>query len=192
MINQYFEFFSVLIALLTSFLTIKQRAIRWPIDTAIIIINLYVHHKVHLYDRWLLSSFIIINNFYGWYQWLYGGKNRTVLKVSLISMRTLFLLIVIGLFSSLFFSYVLKSINSDYAYLGALRTAFSIIAIWMAAKKKLENWIFWFFLNIIGVFIYYQKGLYFYSFKYLIYMILVIYGYFTWKATYFKSKKIKK
>ena len=158
----YLELFCTLVALSTSMLTIKQKAIRWPIDTIIIVLTLYIHHQAHLYDRWILSGGIMLNNFYGWYQWLYGGKNKTPLRVSRISRQTLVILVSIGMIGSVILGIVLKRLHADFPYWGALRTSFTWIAIGMASKKKLENWIFWVFLNSIAIAIYYQKGLYFF------------------------------
>ncbi|MCP3659790.1 MAG: nicotinamide mononucleotide transporter [Bacteroidetes bacterium] len=181
----YFELFSVIISLATSFLTIKQKYIRWPLDILILLINLLIHHKAHMYDRWILTTIILILNFYGWYNWKYGGINKDDLKVTFSSNRLILFLLVFGLITSLSIYWPLKKAHSFLPLISSFRTMFSLIAIWLASRKKIENWILWSILNFISIFIYYKKGLYLFSMKYFVYIILSYIGYRSW----FKSMK---
>ena len=179
----YFEIFIVVLSLSTAFFTIQQKAIRWPIDIILMILNLTIHYKMNLYDRWIFYGIIIIIDFYGWYNWLHGGKKRTELKVSKTSSKTLCIMLLVGLISTLVLYFPLSYLGSYLPFIGAARTVFSIIALWLASRKKLENWFLWIVLNFISIFIYFQKGLYFFSFKYFMYILLAIWGYSKWKKT---------
>ncbi len=179
----YFELFSVLISLGTSFLTIKQKYIRWPIDIIILLINLYIHHKAHLYDRYILTAIILILNIYGWHNWKYVEKHHKKLNVSKSSNKQIILFFFLGIIASLSIYYPLRYFNSFLPLINSFRTIFSLIAIWLASRKKIENWLLWISINFASIFIYYQKGLYLFSLKYFIYIILCIIGYRAWLKT---------
>ena len=71
--------------------------------------------------------------------------------------------------------------NSWTAYVDTLTTAIFFVGMWLMAKKKLENWIYWIIGDIISVPLYLYKGLVFTSFQYLLFTIIAIYGYRAWK-----------
>jgi nicotinamide mononucleotide transporter len=57
--------------------------------------------------------------------------------------------------------------------------------MWLMARKKLENWIWWILTNIASIPLYFYKGAVFTSVQYLVFLILAILGYITWR------KKVK-
>ena len=179
----FFEIVSVGISLVTTFLTIRQKIIRWPIDIFILFLNLYIHHKLHLYDRWIFSIVIISLDLYGWYNWRYGGPQKTILKVKKLNINKVPQLIFIGSLGTISLYFILIYFKSDFPLLGAFRTIFSWIALWLASKKRQEHWFFWMILNLISIHIYFQKHLFLFCIKYIIYIILNIKGFYAWQKT---------
>ena len=62
--------------------------------------------------------------------------------------------------------------------------------MWLMAKKKIENWIYWIVGDIISVPLYFYKGLMFSTILYLILTIIAIYGYFSWKKLLYKKVEV--
>jgi nicotinamide mononucleotide transporter len=60
--------------------------------------------------------------------------------------------------------------------------------MWLMARRKIENWIFWIVGDIISVPLYFHKGLTFTSLQYLIFTIIAIYGFLAWKHVLTNSK----
>ena len=60
------------------------------------------------------------------------------------------------------------------------------------AKRILENWIIWIVVNIICVFLYFQKHILFVSFEYLIFLGLAVYGFWHWKQIHLKELSVQK
>ena len=77
--------------------------------------------------------------------------------------------------------------ESWMSYVDILTTAIFFVGMWLMAKKKLENWIYWIIGDIISVPLYLFKGLAFTSLQYLIFTIIAIYGYKAWKKNLNKS-----
>lgn len=62
-----------------------------------------------------------------------------------------------------------------------LTTAIFFVAMWLLARKKLENWLFLLIGNLISIPLYFYKGLIFTSFQFVLFVIISIYGYRAWK-----------
>ena len=60
-------------------------------------------------------------------------------------------------------------------------TALFFVGMWLMAKRKIENWIFWIIGDFISIPLYFCKGYTFTSLQYLIFTILAIFGYLEWK-----------
>ena len=88
-------------------------------------------------------------------------------------------------FATLLFVFVIyKTFDkwSDWvAYADTITTAIFFVGMWLMAKRKIENWIFWIIGDIISVPLYLYKGFTFTSFQYLGFTIIAIFGYLTWK-----------
>jgi len=81
--------------------------------------------------------------------------------------------------------------SSDMPFLDAFTTAASIVATWMLARKYIEHWLIWIVVNSVSMVMYLakaqryvdSKGLYLYSFLFLIYTIGAYVGYRAWKKS---------
>jgi nicotinamide mononucleotide transporter len=50
----------------------------------------------------------------------------------------------------------------------------------MVAKRLLENWIYWFVIDTISVFLFYSRGLFLTSILFFVYLIIIYFGYKSW------------
>jgi nicotinamide mononucleotide transporter len=62
-------------------------------------------------------------------------------------------------------------------------TVLNYFAQFLQAKKRMENWVLWFVVNLLGIHIYWVKGVPIYSLQYGIFLGLGIYGFFAWRRT---------
>jgi nicotinamide mononucleotide transporter len=60
----------------------------------------------------------------------------------------------------------------------------SIITTFYMIQKKIECWIIWIIVDIVAACLYYIKGIKFYSFEYLIFCGIAVYGLWNWIRTY--------
>ncbi len=63
----------------------------------------------------------------------------------------------------------------------AFTTALSIVAMWMLARKYLEQWIAWIAVDAVCVGLYAYKGIYLYAVLYAIYTVIALIGYRNWR-----------
>jgi len=73
--------------------------------------------------------------------------------------------------------------DSPVPYYDALTTALSITATWMLARKYLDHWFVWFFVNFFSVYLYLWRGLYPTALLFFFYGAMTIVGYREWKKT---------
>ena len=134
----------------------------------------------------LLHIFFLVMSFYGWYYWLQGKNNHDPeLPVSNESKKVLaysifICVLAINLTGNLFSTYT----DADLPYWDNTTSIFSILAIWLQGRKKIECWIFWLIIDILSVGIYFYKELYLYSLLYLIYVVMAFLGYKAWLESY--------
>ena len=62
----------------------------------------------------------------------------------------------------------------------SLTTWGAIITTYMVAKKVLENWIYWFVIDSISIYIFLSRDLYLTSFLFFIYLFIIVLGYKSW------------
>lgn len=63
----------------------------------------------------------------------------------------------------------------------AFTTALSIVAMWMLARKYLEQWLAWIAVDAVCIGLYAYKGIYLYAALYTIYTIIAVIGYRNWR-----------
>lgn len=178
------EFSGLVFGLLAVILLVKDNILTWPAGIIYTVLSLYVFWDARLYADLLLHVFYLGMNGYGWYFWTYGKQHKDVDHVPITTARPrliISLLMMSGI-SIAVMGYVFAS-YSDAAlpYWDSTTTILSFAGMWLTARKKIENWIFWFVVDIVATGVYYYKGLYFYSFLYLVYIGLAVVGYLEWK-----------
>ena len=145
---------------------------------------------VYLLLKWGLVGDMLINAYYfgmsvyGWLIWSrVNDQQQTTLitRINQLEWKYLFLLFV----GSLGFVYGVYQWfglwNSSTAMIDTLTTAIFFSGMWLMARRKIENWIFWIVGDIISVPLYLIKGFSFTSLQYLIFTFIAIYGYLEWK-----------
>ena len=78
--------------------------------------------------------------------------------------------------------------DSTVPVLDSFTNALSFVGMWALARKYVEQWIFWIFVDIVCTILYIQKGIPFKACLYGIYVVIAIAGYQKWKKV---AKKIK-
>ena len=73
-----------------------------------------------------------------------------------------------------------KYTEAALPFMDALTTWGAIITTYMVAKKVLENWIYWFVIDSISIYIFLSRDLYLTSFLFFIYLFIIVLGYKSW------------
>ena len=172
-------------------LNTRQRTLAWPVALLSTGLSLYVYYAAGFYAKCLLNCIYITLEIYGWYYWLYGGRNKTRPPVSKISFNQLAVLPVFWLagawgLGTLFARYT----DASMPYWDSLHTAMAITGQWLTDRKKLESWGVWVLTNIVYAAVLYYKGRYLLSGVHLFYNVLAINGYRAWRQSYLAKELV--
>ena len=162
-------------------LALKQNKLCWFAWIASSILYLYVMYQAGLYMESLLQVFYLCMGFYGLSQWTKTINNNQNTYVDLWSTGShifaISLVIVLSFLSGILLS---NFSNAALPFIDAFTTWGAIVASYMVAKKILENWIYWFVIDFISVFIFASRGLYFTSALFVTYLVIIYFGYKSW------------
>jgi nicotinamide mononucleotide transporter len=178
----YTEIAAVILGLASVYLVIKQNIFCYPLGILSVAFYVYIFYNVQLYaDMGLQIAFIFLQC-YGWYKWLYGGEQKTKLKISPSSWNIQFVLLLGVALSTFSLGWTLqKKTDAALPYWDSLQTSLSLAGQWMSARKYIENWLVWIIVNIVSVGMYYAKDLHFTMVLYAVYLALAFLGWFEWK-----------
>ena len=70
--------------------------------------------------------------------------------------------------------------GAAFPYADSFTTVAAILATYMVARKVLENWIYWFAIDSISVYLFLSRELYLTAFLFLIYLFIIVFGYRSW------------
>lgn len=180
------EIAAVAFGLVSVFLSTREHISSWP--TAIVNVALYalLFFREKLYADMGLQVIYLILSVYGWYEWLYGGENRTALHVSRLTGRLAIRLLAIAVAGSVALGFILqRATDASLPWLDATLSVFSLVAQWMMTRKILENWLLWIVLDVVyvGMFVL-LKGLYLTGFQYAVFLALAVAGHVQWLRSY--------
>ena len=158
----------------------------WVFPTGMISTSIFVYLllKWGLLGDMMINGYYFIMSIYGWYVWTRKIDDTQFTPISKINLREKKISITIFFATLLFVFVIYKTFDkwSDWvAYADTITTAIFFVGMWLMAKRKIENWIFWIIGDIISVPLYLYKGFTFTSFQYLGFTFIAIFGYLAWK-----------
>jgi nicotinamide mononucleotide transporter len=185
------------LGLVVVWLLIRQNLWAWPLGVAYVFVSVTVLLEARLYANLALHGVGFLPlNLYGWYFWLYGtsaarasagdapaaaGEGLPVTHAGYPSLLVLTALCAAGtaILGTAF------AIHTDAAlpYWDNALFVGSLAAMWLTARKKIENWVFWFVINVVSVGVYWSQGLPLYAGLYFVYIAMAVAGWRAWKQS---------
>ncbi len=186
---QIIELIAVFFGIVNVYLLTRQNIWAWPAGIIMTSIYVYIFFSSRLYSDFILNIIYVLLNLYGWWYWSQKDKSLSPkedgeLPVTHLTHTQIALwcgLIVVG---TGIWGYLMDTrTDADFAYFDAFTTVASLVAQYLLARKKLENWIIWIVVDLVAINIYYLKELYFTSVLYGIFLALCILGLIEWKRS---------
>jgi len=178
------ESLAVVLAVTYLVLAIRQNIWCWLAAAFSTLIYLFIMYEAKLYMESALQIFYLAMAAYGWFQWRKHADNADDLKVTtwplryhLVSIASVLGLVLIS--GSLLTSYS----NAALPYLDAFTTWGAVVATYMVARKILENWLYWFVIDLVSVGLYTSRGLFLTALLFTAYLVMIVIGYRSWRAS---------
>ena len=108
-----------------------------------------------------LQIFYIAMAIFGWYQWKKTTINNESLNISTWNKATHILAVTTVIILSILIGQFLDTnTNAELPFLDAFTTFGAIVTTYMVAMKILENWIYWFVIDSISIYLFITRELY--------------------------------
>jgi nicotinamide mononucleotide transporter len=179
------EVVAALFGVISVWLSTREHIASWP--TAIVNVALYfvVFQRAKLYADMGLQVVYLALSVYGWYEWKFGGADRTELHVTRTSRRQAISLATLAvLFAAGLGLYLERHTDAALPWVDSAAVATSLAAQWMMTRKLLENWLVWVAVDVVYVVMFISKGLVITAVLYAIFLLLAAQGFFQWRRSW--------
>jgi len=181
--NNKIELLGAILGILYILFSIRQSILTWPTGLITSALYVLVFFQSKFYADMGLQVYYVLISIYGWYYWVKGKKSNNVsVPVKTVNKKlglTLSLITILLYFGIL--AILLNFTDSDVPYMDSLTTALSITATWMLARKYIEHWLIWIFVDLFSTGLYIYKELWPTVVLFLVYSAMAVLGYIEWK-----------
>ena len=178
------EIIAVIFGFLSVWYSKQNKIFVFPSGMISTSIFVYLLLKWGLLGDMMINGYYFIMSVYGWYIWTRKVDETHVTPISRATKKENQISIAIFI-ATLLFVYVIYNVfdkwNSWVAYVDSITTAIFFVGMWLMARRKIENWIYWIIGDIISIPLYFYKGFTFTSFQYLGFTFIAIFGYLAWR-----------
>jgi len=142
---------------------------------------------------------------YGWILWNKNSEDQIHVEVSWAKKKEWMMaaiLFILSIFLVMIIYYYKPYIDNHFSteniefgfyhldwanWLDVFTTSVFLVGMWLMAKRRIESWFFWILGDLISIPMYIYKGYGITSVQYLVFTIMAILGYVSWKKS-FKEK----
>lgn len=146
----------------------------------------------------LLSLYYVVMAVYGYVAWLSGKNADGEMQIVTWTWKQHVLAAVVVLVLSSINSIILQAIapwiadmssRLGFGYAQVVRSPWldsfvtwsSVLTTWMVTRRVLENWLYWIVVDSVAAGLYWSRDLKYTAALFIIYVGMVIYGYFQWR-----------
>ena len=181
----WFEIVAAILAIAYLILAMLQDIRCWVAWIISSLMYFFVMYSANLYMEALLQIFYIFIGLYGLYQWRFKADKKDALKITTWSVKNHLIVIGALVFLTSLSGYVLMIYTAAASpFIDAFTTWGAIAASYLVAKKILENWFYWFVIDFVSVFLFISRELYPTALLFLVYLVLVVFGYSAWRKSW--------
>ena len=185
---EYLEIIGTIVGLIYLWFEYHASIYLWVASIVMPLIYIFIYHDAGLYADMGINIYYVIASIYGIICWRWGisRKNKknasTELKIVHTPTSRITPLSIISIVLTFAIAYILITFtDSNVPWWDSVTTSLSIVAMWMMARKYIEQWWVWIVVDVISAGLYIYKDLYFTAGLYALYAIIAYFGYKKWK-----------
>jgi nicotinamide mononucleotide transporter len=201
----YLEFVGTIFNILSVWLVTKNNIWTWPVGIIAVILFGLLFYQIQFYSDLIEQIYFLVTGFYGWWLWfrpqeMTSEKELKKVEISYNTRQANIISIVIIVFGSIAAGYGMSKIHlllptlfplpASFPYLDAFTTVMSFVAQMQMAYKKIESWYLWITVDVIGIGLYYVRGVKFVSLLYVIFLVLATKGLLNWLGEFRKKSQL--
>ena len=156
-------------------------------------ISMWIYFSKGLYADFAINIYYFLIAIYGYLTWTRNrhrdvepekadekkAEERPIVNIprrQLLGCSATFIVLWVALYLGLRFL-----TDSTVPLADSFTTALSIVAMWMLARKYLEQWIAWIAVDAVCIVLYAYKGIYLYAVLYALYTVIAFMGLRNWR-----------
>lgn len=184
------EMIGVLFGFLSVWYSKRENILVFPTGIISTGIFVYILLVFGLLGDMLINAYYFVMSIFGWYIWTRKIDETHFIPITRTTVKekrwsVLLFVSTIAFVCAVYL--IFDKFESWTAYVDTLTTAVFFVGMWLMARKKLENWVYWIIGDVISVPLYLYKGLIFTSLQYLLFTFIAILGYYAWRKSLNKS-----
>ena len=177
----WLEAVAVFFGIASVFYSMKEHIWVYPTGIISTLIYVWICFQYKLYADMGINAYYFSMSIYGCYVWTHPNEGEKVLPVTWLKPKGWLFSLGIFLVSYLTLSLVLSNFtDSDVPYWDSFTTSSAFVGMWLMAKKKVENWIFWIITDLVSVPLYFYKGLILTTVQFTFFTVLATMGLIAW------------
>ncbi len=176
------EFIAVITGIASVIFSRKENILVYPVGmiSTGIFVWLYILHG--LYADASVNFYYTVMSIIGWYMWSRKTNGKSALHITASSKKDwINSLVFFSICWTVLYFLLSRFTDSTVPIADSFTSAAAFTGMWLMNKKKLENWTWWIITDLASIPLNFYKHLVFTSFQYLVFLILAIMGYITWR-----------
>ncbi len=188
----YIEFTGTVCYLWSVWLIAKKNMLTWPVGIVSVILFFFLFYQIQLYSDAIEQLYYLGASVYGWWFWKKDmHEDKKTVTVRLSAKKIILSWIAVTLFLSALTGILMQRVHlilpllfpekASYPFIDALTTIMSFSAMFLMAQKRMESWVYWIIVDVIGIWLYYVKDVRFISLLYVILLGMAVNGLREWR-----------
>lgn len=200
------ETIAMTFGILSVYFSIKKNIWVYPTGIISTVLYVYILYIFGLLGDMMINFYYSVMSIYGWILWSKHSEDHLHVEVSWATKKEWIFSTVLFILSLILVTLVyyykpfidnnfsmieveLGLYHLDWAnWLDILTTAIFLVGMWLMAKRRIENWIFWIIGDLICIPMMIYKGLGITSIQYFVFTVMAVIGYFEWKKNHHVAK----
>jgi nicotinamide mononucleotide transporter len=194
----YLEFAGLILGVVSVLLASVNNTWTWPLGIVYVVLMMALFYQVRLYPDMMLHFYFFVTNIIGWWRWKHPQQREAdqnkQLRISFLIPRHLLYAVIgigagtvcLGVFAANLHNLLPFAFTAPSAapYVDSFITIASIVAAWLLIQKKIEAWLLYLFVDIVGVFLYFDRDIKLTSLLYFFYCLLATFALINWIRIY--------
>jgi nicotinamide mononucleotide transporter len=165
-------------------LTVRQNLWCWPAGLVQVSLYVYVFFEARLYSDMVLHVIYVVLQVYGWYRWRAGLSGHALPVTRLTAGEAAGWTAIIGGAAFVWGEVMVRYTNAAAPRADAFIAAASLVAQYLLAIKKIENWVIWIVVDVVAIGVYWSRDLRLTAGLYGVFLVLCVFGLVEWRRSY--------
>ena len=162
-------------------LAVRRSLLCWACAFISTAIYLVIFARAALYMQSALQVFYLVMAVVGFLEWRRGRSDRGDVLIREWTPRQHLLAVLFVIVATLVSGWLLTNTDAAAPHVDSFVTWGSVVTTWMVARRVIENWLYWIVVDAVAVWLYFSQDLLWTAVLFVIYLGIVIRGYFAWR-----------